>query len=377
VEISPKPIARKVDEAVVTRSEEISTDELAAARSSAIQMPRRTFLGGLAVLGARILRSGRASAEQARAAAPGRVDVHNHLSPPSYIAELGPKHLLPPPTLGWTPAKAIEDMDAAGVATSITSITTPGLWFGNDSIARRIARESNDYAARLVRDHPGRFGMFVSLPVPDIEGSLREIEYGLDVLKADGIALFTSYGDKWLGDPMFVAVFEELDRRKAVVYTHPTSANCCRNLLADVPDTAIEFGTDTTRAIARMVFGGAARSYPNMRVIFSHAGGTMPFLVERFTNLAKSGRFAQQLPQGFLGEARKFYYDTAQSSNPAAMSALTKVIPVSQIVFGSDFPFRTAAEHVRGLKECGMFSPKDLEGIDRENLAKLLPQYSV
>ena len=377
MELPLKLITRKDCVAVVTRSEEISTDELAAARSCAIQVPRRTFLGGLAVLGARILLSSRAPAEQVQAAAPRRIDVHNHLSPPTYIAELGPKHLFALPTLGWTPAKAIEDMDRAGVATSITSITTPGLWFGDDSIARRLSRECNDYAASLVRDHPGRFGMFVALPVPDIEGSLREIEYGLDVLKADGIALFTSYGDKWLGDPMFTPVFEELDRRKAVVYTHPTSANCCRNLVADVPDTAIEFGTDTTRAIARMVFGGAARRYPNIRIIFSHAGGTMPFLIERFTNLAKSGRFAQQLPEGFLGEARKFYYDTAQSSNPAAMSALTKVIPVSQIVFGSDFPFRTAAEHVRGLKECGMFSPKDLEGIDRENLAKLLPQYSV
>jgi predicted TIM-barrel fold metal-dependent hydrolase len=377
VEVPLKLVTRKDDEAVVTRGEEISTDELAATRFCAIPMPRRTFLGGLAVLGASILFSRRSAAAQARATAPGRVDVHHHLSPPSYIAELGPKHLLSTPTLGWTPAKAIEDMDGAGVATSITSITTPGLWFGDDSIARRLARECNEYAARLVRDHPGRFGMFVALPVPDIEGSLREIEYGLDVLKADGIALFTSYGDKWLGDPMFTPVFEELDRRKAVVYTHPTSANCCRNLLADVPDTAIEFGTDTTRAIARMVFGGAARSYPNMRVIFSHAGGTMPFLIERFTNLAKSGRFAQQLPQGFLSEARKFYYDTAQSSNPGAMSALTKVIPVSQIVFGTDFPFRTAAEHVMGLKECGMFSPKDLEGIDRENLVKLLPRYSI
>jgi 6-methylsalicylate decarboxylase len=367
--------ARNDREAVATRSDEISADGQATAQSCGIQILRRTFLGGLAAHGVGILLSTGASAEQTRAAAPQRIDVHNHLSPPSYIAELGPKHLLSPATLGWTPAKAIEDMDRAGVATSITSITTPGLWFGDDSIARRLARECNDYAASLVRDHSGRFGMFVALPVPDIEGSLREIEYGLDVLKADGIALFTSYGNKWLGDPMFTPVFEELNRRKAVVYTHPASANCCRNLLADVPDSAIEFGTDTTRAIAQMVFGGAALRYPNIRVIFSHAGGTMPFLIERFTNLAKSGRFAQQLPQGFLGEARRFYYDTAQSSNPAAMSALTKVIPISQIVFGTDFPFRTAAEHVMGLKGCGIFSPQDLQAIDRDNPLRLLPRY--
>jgi predicted TIM-barrel fold metal-dependent hydrolase len=277
----------------------------------------------------------------------------------------------------WTPATALEDMDGSGVSTVITSIAPAGDVLSDPSTAVRLSRECNEYAARLVVDHPGRFGMFAMIPLPNIDATLHEIEYAFDTLKADGIAMYTSYGDKWLGDPMFTPVLEELDRRKAVVYTHPTSANCCRNLVADVPDTAIEFGTDTTRAIARMVFGGAARRYPNIRIIFSHAGGTMPFLIERFTNLAKSGRFVQQLPQGFLGEARKFYYDTAQSSNPAAMSALTKVIPVSQIVFGTDFPFRTAAQHVMGLKECGMFSPQDLEGIDRENLVRLLPRYSI
>jgi 6-methylsalicylate decarboxylase len=334
---------------------------------------RRKFLAGLAALGAGAVFY--QDEIEAQAPAPHRIDVHNHIAPPNYIAELARKGQVQAGLQGWTPAKALEDMDQAGVATSITSISPPGIWFGDDAAARRLARECNDYAARLAADHPGRFGVFVNLPLPDVEGSLREIEYGMDTLKADGVCFYTSYGDKWLGDPAFAPVYEELNRRKAVAYTHPISANCCRNIVPGIGDGAIEWGTDTTRAITRMVFGGAAARYPEIRVIFSHAGGTMPFLVERFINMAKGRQYSAQLPQGFLASAKKFYYDTAQTSNPAAMSALTKVIPVSQIVFGTDFPYRTAAEHVKGLAECGVFSAKELAAIDRENALTLLPRY--
>ena len=161
-----------------------------------------------------------------------------------------------------------------------------------------------------------------------------------------------------------------------MVYTHPNTANCCRNLIPNLGDGAIEWGTDTTRAIAQMIFGGAAARYPNVRMIFSHGGGTMPFLVERFVGMARSQQYASKFPEGYPAAASKFYYDTAQVANPAAMSALTKVIPVSQIVFGTDYPFRTAAEHVKGLKECGVFSVKDLQLID-QNALKFLPKFKV
>jgi 6-methylsalicylate decarboxylase len=343
-------------------------------RRATADFGRREFLGGLAAIGANVLISKAAFGAQA-AAAPHRIDVHNHLTPASYAAELGPKHLISQPVLSWTPMKDLEDMDRAGVATSILSLAPPGVWHGDDAAARRLARSSNEEAARLVADHKGRFGMFVNLPMPDVDGSLKEIEYGLDTLKADGVAMYTSYDTKWLGDPGFNPVFDELNRRGAVVYTHPKSAACCKNVLPNISDSEIEYGTDTTRAITEYVFGGTARRCPNVRIIFSHSGGTMPFLIERFVNLAKSPAFAAQLPQGFLAEATKFYYDTAQTANAAAMSALLKVVPVSQIVFGTDFPFRTAADHVKGLKECGLFSAKDLQAIDRENAARLFPRY--
>ena len=334
---------------------------------------RRAVLERLAVMGAGVVfgRSGSAAATEPRTI----IDVHHHFYPPAFVTELERANQNLAAAKEWSPAKSLEDMDQAGVAASIASITTPGVSFGDDALARRLARECNEYAARLASDHAGRFGNFAILPWPNAEASLREIEYSLDTLKADGIGMLTNYGDKWFGDPYFAPVFEELNRRKAVIYTHPTSANCCRNALAGIPDTAIEYGTDTSRAIVRTVFSGASMKYPDIRIIFSHAGGTMPFLIERLVNLAKTPQYAKLLPKGYAAEAAKFYYDTAQASNPAAMSALRKVVPVSQIVFGTDYPFRTSIEHVMGLKECGVFNAQEVRAIERENALKFLPRH--
>jgi predicted TIM-barrel fold metal-dependent hydrolase len=139
----------------------------------------------------------------------------------------------------------------------------------------------------------------------------------------------------------------------------------------------IEYGTDTTRAIARLLFTGAAARYPDIKLIFSHAGGTMPFLIERFLFQARNPDAARQVPQGVLPALRRFYYDTAQSTEAAPMAALRKVVPVSQIVFGTDFPYRTTAEHVNGLKADGVFNAKEMQAIDRENALGLLPRYRV
>lgn len=368
---------------LIVRKDSQSTkngDELSAGENVACpfrgDLGRRTFLAGAAALGASLLLSREGAAAQAAAATgPHRIDVHSHITPPSYSSDLGAKHLLSAPVLGWTLAKFIEEMDEGGVATSITSLAPPGVWTGDDAIARGIARSCNDYAARLVADHPGRFGMFGTLPIPDIEGTLHEIEYALDVLKADGVAMFTNSGDKWLGDPFYTPVFEELNRRKAVVFTHPRSATCCKNVLPGINDSNIEYGTDTTRAIVQIVANGVSTRFPDVRMIFPHAGGTMPFLSGRFVKLVQTPEFAQRLPQGFMAEAKKFYYDVAQSANPAAMAALLKVMPVSQIVFGTDYPFDNAAETAQGLKACGLFNSKDLRAIDRENALRLLPKY--
>jgi predicted TIM-barrel fold metal-dependent hydrolase len=306
----------------------------------------------------------------------GRIDVHHHASPPAWLA-VARSRGIDGLAVNWSVEKSLADMDRAGVATSIVSITTPGVVFADMDIAagRRLARESNEWQARLVADHPGRFGFFAALPMRDAEGSLAEIAYALDVLKADGIGLLTSYGDKWLGDPAYFPIMEELNRRKAVIYTHPTAANCCGGLQANVQPVMIEFGTDTTRTIASILFNGNARRFRDIRWIFSHAGGTMPFLVERFVrNPILVPGSAPLFPEGVLPELRRFYYDTAQTSNPAAMSALTKVIPTSQIVFGTDFPYRTAFDHVKGIRDTGMFDEATLAMIERQTPLSLLPR---
>jgi len=334
---------------------------------------RRQFLRGLGAVGAGVLFSGGEPVAQAPATGARRIDVHHHIVPPPLLKALGAG--LGAASVDWTPARAIEDMDRAGVSTGLSSIAPAGDPFRDVERAIRLTHECNEYAARLATDYPRRFGVFAALPLPNIDASLREVEYAFDTLKVDGLGLFTSYQDKWLGDPAFNPVFEELNRRRAIVYTHPNTANCCRNLLPNVGDGAIEWGTDTTRAITQIIFGGAAERYPNVQMIFSHGGGTMPFLYERFALMASSPQNAKRFPQGFRGAAAKYYYDTAQVANAPAMSALSKVVPVSQIVFGTDFPFRTADDHVQGLQKCGAFSAADLRAIDRDNAVRILPKY--
>jgi len=307
---------------------------------------------------------------------PHRIDVHHHHTPPPYLAAITARNV-PGPVRDWTPEKSIADMDQAGVATAITSITTPGVWFGDSAPARRLARECNEYAARLVADFPGRFGMFAVMPMPYVEGTLREIAYALDTLKADGIALLTSYSDKWLGDPTFTPVMEELNRRRAIVYTHPTTANCCGNLIPDVPESIIEWGTDTTRTIASLVFSGAAARFRDVKLIFSHGGGTLPFLTERFVRLPQINKsLAARVPNGVEAELKRFYYDTAQAFNPYTMPSFRKFVPTSQILFGTDFPLGggSAAIVAKGLKDNGGFTDAELRAVERDNALRLLPR---
>jgi 6-methylsalicylate decarboxylase len=225
-----------------------------------------------------------------------------------------------------------------------------------------------------VADYPGRFGFFASIPFPDIDGSLKEIEYALDTLKANGIFLRTNYQEKFLGDPLYTPIFEELHRRGTVLYTHPDKHPCCIRLVPGLRDPDIEYGTNTTRAIAKMVFSGASRKYSNMRVIWSHAGGTMPYLVRRFIKrVVESPEFQPILPEGFLPEAQKFYYEIAQAPDAPSTASLRAVVPVSQILFGTDWPYLTTEEHVQGLEKSGVFTPSELVAIGRDNALKLFP----
>lgn len=343
--------------------------------TTSLSVPRREFLVGLAALGASALVSGISSAAQAPvavAAKPHRIDVHYHFSSPGFIAAITARKTGQRPLMEWTPAKAIEAMDKGGVATSMASISEPGVWFGDNAAARSLARESNEYGARLMADYPGRFGLFAILPMPDIDGSLREIEYSFDTLKADGACFMTSYQGKYLGDPAFAPVMDELNRRKAVVYTHPFRAECCINLLPDNDGLGITLTTDTTYTIASVLFSGTAARCPDIRFIWSHGGGTMPYITGRFSG-GNRPDMAQKLPKGVLYEIQKFYYDTAQAVSPYTLAALTKLVPASHILFGTDYPFATAETDAKGLTDFGL-SAGDLRAIERDNALQLFPR---
>jgi predicted TIM-barrel fold metal-dependent hydrolase len=305
---------------------------------------------------------------------PHRIDVHHHISPPAWVTALKAAKLDSPPVNNWTPQRSIDDLDRGGVATAITSPTLPAAGFLNAQDAADVVRASNEYARKLADDSRGRFRMFAMLPMPHVDATLKEIAYALDVLKAEGVAFMTSYGNKYLGDKDFAPVMDELHRRRVTAYTHPNDPSCCLNLNTSVPPVIIEYGTDTTRTIASLVFSGTARRCKDINFIFSHAGGTLSALTERF--LVQAVSLPPIKAAGFdgervLSELRQFYYDTAQASNPVAMAALTRYIPVSNIVYGTDYPYRTAAEHTQGLAK--VFSGADLRAIERENAVRLLP----
>jgi 6-methylsalicylate decarboxylase len=363
-------------------------------KSSRMSPSRRRFLSGLAVLGVGATLSDRHSSAQ-QTANPRRIDLHHHFTPSTYLefskahnqsggVQAGQGGALSAAYAGWTLAEDLDDMDRSGTATAILSITAPGFWFGEINEVRKMVRECNEYAAKLRSDHPGRFGSFAAIPATDTEGALREMEYVLDTLKADGIGLYSNYGDIWLGNAKLAPIHEELNRRRAVVHVHPIEGNCCRNLVQDVSDTVAEYGAETTRTIASLIFSGTTTRYPNITWIFSHAGGMMPFVIERFLagtqaeivpGIVTKGQGnipPQKVPKGVLYELRKMYYDTAQATNPVAMGALRKVVPVSQIVYGTDYWYRSAAEASRGLTTNGVFNDDELKAINRGNAERIL-----
>ena len=303
-----------------------------------------------------------------------RIDVHHHLASPAWLQAMKLIGVEDPVIASWSVQRSLDDMEKGGVATAILSGNVPQVRpFGSEA-ATRIARQSNEYAKQLATDHPGRFGVFAMLPLPHIEESLKEIAYALDTLKTDGIGILTNYGDKWLGYPYFDPIWDELNRRRATVYTHPADASCCVNLVQGVPPTAVEWGADTTRSITSLIFSGTSQKYPDINWIFSHGGGGLTAFAERLlvqmvATRPYQGRFTRETVQA---ELDRFHYDTAQVSLGGTLAALAKLVPVSQIMYGSDFPYRTAAEHSKGVD--AIFDEQDRRRVNRENARRILPR---
>lgn len=306
------------------------------------------------------------------------VDVHHHLVPPAWLSEryeaIAATNRRVSLLSDWTPERSIEEMDRNFVATAITSVTNPGIWCGDASRARALARACNEFASDIARDFPGRFGVFATLPLPDIDGSMEEAAYAFDVLHTDGIGLMTNYDEKWPGDPAFARIFDELNRRKAVVYFHPTVAECCTGLIPEVSPSVVEFPFDSTRAIVSLLVGGTFARCREIKWIFSHGGGALPMLAYRIAAIIGSNpKFPNYTPEVVLGELGRLYYDTAQAANPCSMAALLELANVSQILFGSDYPLLGIDKGTEGLAQLKL--PRaDLRAIGRDNLLQLFPR---
>ncbi len=305
---------------------------------------------------------------------PGAIDVHQHYQAPFAGGDSG----------RWSVSHVLELMDENDIATVIISGGSYGdqVYTGTEA-GRTMARKLNDYAAKIVSDHPKRFGFFAVIPFPDADGSQKEIEYSFDTLKADGFGLLSSIGDKWPGDPAFLPPFQELNRRKAVGFIHPYVPKCCRDLIPS-GEASVERDFDTTRAVTNLLYSGTLSKLPDIRYIINHSGAAVPVMAGRIKDRVpgassygakpQTAGITPNTPKGVFYELQKLYYECAHAAYPAAMAALMKFAPPSQYLFGTDFPAEHPSSTLKELKSLDL-PPDILKGLYRGNAEKLFPRF--
>ena len=270
------------------------------------------------------------------------VDVHHHILPDFFWRETNDAHnpvggIAPPP---WDADLMLSYMDEAGIDVAVTSISTPGVHVGDDARARSLARRCNELSAKLIQAHPNRLGGFAALPLPDVDGALKELAYALDELKLDGVVLFSNANGVYLGDARFEPVFAELERRGAVVFVHPTASPDPSAHHLGLPDSLIDFTADTTRAVAQMHYSNRFARTPSIKYIFSHAGGTAPYLAGRWGIVDEMNVIPGGEERGTVADTlRRLYWDTALSWRPPVLNMLRSVVGMGQVLFGSDYPY--------------------------------------
>jgi 6-methylsalicylate decarboxylase len=308
------------------------------------------------------------------------IDVHQHILPDIFWRATNDAHnpvggIVPAP---WSKESTLSFMDDAGIDVAITSISTPGVHMGDDSAARDLARRVNELSAELIQERPDRFGGFAALPLPDVDGALRALEYGLDVLKLDGVVLFSNARGIYLGDTRFRPLFDELERRRAVVFVHPTSSPDAAARTLGLPDTLIDFTADTTRAVAQLHYGNTFARTPNVRYIISHAGGTIPYLAARFSVIDEMNVIPGAEERGTAADTlRRLYWDTAVTWRPAVLRMLRSVAGIGQVLFGSDYPYlrrdlAVACRHE--IETSAELNSEESRAVLADNALKLFPR---
>ncbi|MEU5727563.1 amidohydrolase family protein [Streptomyces antimycoticus] len=307
---------------------------------------------------------------------PARIDVHQHIVPPLWAETLAAHGLdsggwaIP----AWSPTSALAMMDQQGIAAGVLSVTSPGIHLGSDAQAPDLARAVNEYGADVVRDHPGRFGHFASVPLPDVDAALAETAHALDTLGADGVVLMSNAHGRYLGDPDFEPLWAELDRRGATVFVHP--AQPPMPLLPGTPAPLADYVFDTTRTALNLVLNGVMSRYPNLRVILSHGGGFLPYAAYRFSGLASTVD-RERNAEDLLRDLKRFYFDTALSASPSALPALLAFAEPGHVLYGSDWPFApqdAGTYYNHYLETYPDYAPGQAEAIDRGNAEALFPR---
>jgi predicted TIM-barrel fold metal-dependent hydrolase len=308
------------------------------------------------------------------------VDVHHHILPDFFWRATNDQH---GPVGGIAPAhwsleSAISFMDDAKIDVAVTSISTPGVHLGDDTAARHLARRCNEFSAELIQKHPTRCGGFACVPLPDVEGSLREVAYALDVLKLDGIVLFSNARGIYLGDRRFQPLFEELQRRAAVVFIHPTASPDTAFHQLGLPDSLLDFPVDTSRAIANLHYSNTFARTPDVKYIISHAGGTIPYVATRFGIVDEMKVIEGAEERGTAADTlRRLYWDTALSWNDPILQMLRSVVGMEQVLFGTDFPYLRRDLAVRSrveLESTPALSDAERAGVMGTNALKLFPR---
>ena len=290
-----------------------------------------------------------------------RIDVHHHVVPPQFADDSMPIKVPGIET-------QLQSMDKWQIRTAITSLT-PRVILKNMHRLREVARTCNEFQARMALEHPSRFGSFALIPLPDVDGALEEITYALDILHLDGVGLFSSVNNRYLGDPLFDPIFDELNQRKAVVFIHPTHCEAPTETNLGAPPFVVEYVFDTTRAIVNLIFTGTLTRYPDIRVIVAHGGGTVPFLAQRISMLEghrKAPEVADVIPQ-----LRALYYEIASTTAGYELHQSDASHDDLPFVYG-----RRLQEEVDHWEAYDGFDAAARLGVEQQNALRLFPRFA-